>query len=201
MDFHTDAYTLGSEAALELFFKEAANFTQMLKAVRPRVSSLKTPLSPHTIPQGAFGADPSTVAAIRKARPTVPAPSPTVGRVTTGSIKTAWLDLAATGALGAMKAHRSKAHPNEEVEGALRGAGGYYMGAVAGGVLGAAAGALIGGGIGKLTGAKPFHLASMGRQGPPLPGGVFPGLVAGGLGGMGYGGYKGYKGMTSKYDE
>lgn len=98
--------------------------------------------------------------------------------------KTASLDLVAAGMLGALKAAKSKKHPDEELEGALRGVGGWFGGGVLGGtagsILGAAAGALLSGG---------HEVPTVG------------GAALGGVGGLIYGGVKGYKSLTKKYDE
>lgn len=98
--------------------------------------------------------------------------------------KAAFLDVALAGALGGHKAPEG-----EEVEGALRGAGGYAVGAIPGALLGGAGGALIGGGLGAIGGPSvAIPLAALG---------LHTGAAAGGL----YGGYKGYKALTSKYDK
>lgn len=98
--------------------------------------------------------------------------------------KNAWLDIAAAGALGATKAHRSKQHPDEEVEGAVRGAAGYTggmaIGGFTGGVLGGVAAALLTGGNTAV-----------------IPAGAVLGGIPGGI----YGGVKGYKALTSRYDD
>jgi hypothetical protein len=182
-----NAYQFGKEAALSLFEKEAVSFAA-LKAGLPKPGAMAAVHPGTGVPVGRFGVDPAALAA-KKAKAAVGLPKPAFGKA--GSFrKNAFVDLAIAGGLGAHKASLSKKHPNEELEGAARGVGGYWVGGMAGGILGAAAGALLGATAGNVIGGKPG--AAVGLSG---------GLIAGALGGTGYGGYKGYKALTKKYDE
>ena len=91
--------------------------------------------------------------------------------------------------LGAEKASKSKKHPDEVIEGAVRGGagvlGGGIIGGVGGSVLGAAAGALLGS-VGGSEGAEA---------------GMMFGAGAGAFAGVPTGWYHGYKGMTEKYNQ
>lgn len=101
--------------------------------------------------------------------------------------KTALLDVALAAGLGASKAHEAG---GSQLEGAARGAGGYYLGALPGSALGLGLGGLGGLGLGALTGRP--ELAALGAY----AGGGLGGL-AGGIGG----GVLGYKALTRKFDK
>jgi len=101
--------------------------------------------------------------------------------------KKADISMAVAGLLGMQKAQKSKKYRNEEVEGFLRGAGGWVGGNLAGGILGVVAGTL----LGDAMHTPGMHRVDFGPTGLQL---------AGGIGGALYGGYKGYQGLTSKYN-
>lgn len=193
----SDAYDFGIESALSLFFKEAA-LPFAGKGVRATLRNIaaggaRPSVTAQRVLGGNLVAPPGSEGITKKLlNNPKPVPVPTgFGRTSTASVRTkqAWLDLAVGGTLGAIKASKSKAHPDETFEGGLRGAGGVLggelVGGVAGGILGVAAGALLGQGAGpeaKMVGA--------------VTGGTI-----GALGGGGYGAYRGYKALTQKYDK
>ena len=210
----SDAYDFGIESALSLFFKEAAvpfagkGVRKALHDIaaggaRPSALTRKIPGTDRIMPPGGEAvakavaqrqaANPQTIPRYlpgHRGAPPVVAPPPG-GRLSTASYRTkrAFVDVAIAGGLGASKAGRSKKHPGEQLEGALRGGLGWYgggiIGAAGGGVLGAFAGAV---------------LAAPGGPDAAIVGGI-AGSLLGSLGGAGYGGYKGYQSLTERYNE
>jgi hypothetical protein len=104
-------------------------------------------------------------------------------------IKEGVVDSLVAAGFGAQKAHHSKEHPGEALQGAVRGGVGWGAGGIGGGYIGAGTGGVLG-------------IAALNMLNAPkmtYPAGGLVGGVLGGIAGYGVGALTGYKLLTNRY--